>query len=98
MTVNTAPAPFPRQQFINWVRPNLGEARYQEFLEIEFTFQKLVNRAVDAGHAAKGSNGIEWQTMALMQEYLDNQWPEELRRQKYYWAQTKRDWLKTHTV
>ena len=93
MTYSTSYQPFDRRDFIQWIQTTLGEVQYQEFLEIQYTFQKLITQAVAAGHATRIDDGIEWNTIEIMQEYLDHQWPKELLSAKIYWAKTKQEWI-----
>ena len=89
---------FPREEFHDWVLSTLGPDRYKELLDVSFASRQLIECAVNDGAATITPTGVEWQTVELLQEYLDNRWPEELRRPKYYWAQTKRDWLKSRVT
>jgi hypothetical protein len=96
--VTVATPNFPLKEFQDWVLSTLGPDRYKEFLDVSSAFRRLTECAVNDGAATITPTGVEWNTIELLQEYLDNRWPEELRRPKYYWAQTKRDWLKSRVA
>ena len=71
VTVNTSD--FPSKEFQEWVLSTLGPDRYKEFLDVSSAFHRLTECAVNDGAATMTPNGLEWNTVELLQEYFDNQ-------------------------